>query len=155
MYQGEHLFIFRIDSVRHAITLAMVERVIRAAEITPLPGASGIVRGIVNIHGAIVPVVDTRRMLGAPERPLLPDDIFVIVRTGQRLVALVVDGVEHVTSVPGDRITPMGELLPRGRLMTGVARVGEGMVMIHDLEQRIDTAELAAVERVLEGNGVT
>lgn len=151
MHHGENLFIFRIDSVRHAISLAVVERVIRAVEITPLPDVRGIFRGIVNIHGAIVPVVDTRRMMGMPERPLVPDDIFVIVQTGQRLVALVVDAVEHVATVPAERITPMAELLPHGRLMTGVARLGEGMVMIHDLEQCIDAGELAAVERALEG----
>lgn len=150
MHQGESLFIFRIDSVRHAISLAVVERVIRAVEITPLPDASGIVRGIVNIHGAIVPVVDTRRMLGMPERHLVPDDVFVLVRTRRRLVVLVVDAVEHVATVPADRITPMGELLPHGSLVNGVARLGEKMVMIHDLEQCIDPGELTAVERALE-----
>lgn len=150
MHQGENLFIFRMDSVRHAISLAMVERVIRAVEITPLPDARGIVRGIVNIHGVIVPVVDTRRMLGMPERPLLPDDVFVIVRSGGRLVALIVDTVEHVAAVPADRITPLAELLPQGRLVTGVARLGENMVMIHDLERCIDGGELAAAEHALE-----
>lgn len=152
MFKAEQFFIFTLEGVRHAIPLNLVERVIRAVEVTPLPGATGAVNGVITMGGGIVMVVDTRRLLGVPERPVTPDDLFVIVRCGGRRLALVADSAEHVAEIPPERITPLEEVPPDGRLLSGVARLENGMVMIHDLERCITNAELERLERLQEGS---
>jgi purine-binding chemotaxis protein CheW len=152
MPKPEQYFIFTLDGVRHAIPLRQVERVIRAVEITPLPGAEGAVSGLITMGGCIVMVVDTRRMLRLSSRPITPDDQFLIVRSGRRLLALVVDGAERVVDIPSARITPVEESAPHGRLPSGLIRLEEGIVMIHDLERCIANEELERLERLQEGS---
>jgi purine-binding chemotaxis protein CheW len=150
MPESKKLFIFNLESIRHAISLDMVERVIRAVEVTPLPAATGNISGVINIHGAIVPVVDTRRMMGLPGRAIVPDDTFVLVRTRQRMLALVADSVEHVIAIPAGRIVPIGEITPGGHHMTGIARIENDVIMIHDLEECIKAEEFLKIDRALE-----
>lgn len=146
MAESELLFVFCLEMVRHAISLSMVERVIRAVEVTPFSGASGIVSGVINYHGNIMPVINTRRLFGFAEREITPDDLFIIVRTGRRQVALVADSIEHVAGIPADRIAPMDDIAPGGRFLTGIVRMESGLIMIHDLENCIRAAELPPME---------
>ena len=150
MTESKNLCIFVLESKRHAINLDLVERVIRAVEITPLPISRGNVSGVINLHGVIVPVVDTRRMLGVSERAIEPDDVFVIVRTGLRTIALVADSVEHAVSIPVDRITPIGDIVSGEHLVTGITHLGNDVIMIHDLERCISSDEFMDIERALD-----
>jgi len=146
MQEADLLFVFCLESVRHAIPLAAVERVIRAVEVTPLPDAAGTVMGVISVHGAVLPVVDTRRLFGLEERAIIADDLFVIVRTGRRRLALVADSVEHVVEMPAERIATMDDIAPSSRLVAGFARLQNGIVMIHDLERCISDAELPGMK---------
>lgn len=65
---------FDLDDHHYALPLTAVERVIRAIEITPLPKAPLIVRGIVNVEGRIVPVVSVRKRFRLPNREIEPRD---------------------------------------------------------------------------------
>src|SRR5687767_1730159 len=74
----QHLVIFILDDQRYALPLSAVERVVRAVEVTPVPqGPKGIV-GVINVEGEVVPVVNTRRKFGLPERGIETSDQFVI-----------------------------------------------------------------------------
>ena len=74
-------FIFCLDNLRYALRLAAVERATRAAAVTPLPEYAGNILGVINVHGEIIPVVNTRRVFGLPEREIIPDDMFIILNT--------------------------------------------------------------------------
>ena len=149
MSESKNLFVFTMESRHYAINLELVERVIHAVEVTPLPVVTGNVRGVINHHGTMVPVVDTRRMMGAPERSIEPDDVFVIVRNGRRVLALIADSVEHVVSIPDDRITPIENIASNQYLLTGITHLGSDLIMIHDLERCITSSEFMDVERAL------
>jgi purine-binding chemotaxis protein CheW len=82
---------FALDDQRFALPLDSVLRVVRAAEITPLPLASECVAGALDVGGRILPVIDLRRRLRLPERSLRLSDQFLIARTPRRNLALVVD----------------------------------------------------------------
>ena len=74
------LLIFRLDATRYAIPLETVERVIRAVAVTPVREESSTLWGVINLRGEIVPVIDTRRLLGLSERDLELEDVFVDLR---------------------------------------------------------------------------
>lgn len=57
-----------LDGQRYALSLAQVERVIRAVEITPLPQAPEIITGVINVRGRVIPVVDIRKRFRLPVR---------------------------------------------------------------------------------------
>lgn len=147
------LVIFRLDDRRYALPLSVVERVIRAVEITPLPKAPEIVLGVINLRGRIIPVVNLRRRFRLPERDLRLSDHFIIALTSRRVIALVVDAVTAVMECPGEAVTPAGDVLPHLEYVAGVVALADGLVLIHDLDQFLSLDEEEALHRALSEDG--
>jgi purine-binding chemotaxis protein CheW len=143
--------LFNLDKLSVGLPLAAVERVERAVEITPLPKAPEIVLGVVNVRGRVVPVVDIRKRFELSQHPLDPRDHLILARTLRRPVALAVDQVAGVQSFEADRITPSGEILPGLEYVEGVARIAEGMILIHDLDRFLSLEEDEALGKSLKG----
>ena len=140
LHVGEHTF---------ALGAAAVERVVRAVEIEPLPAAPRGVRGIINLHGRIVPVFDLRVLLGEPARAVRADDHLVIAHTRWRTVALLVDAVSGVVPRRAGQVTPAAEILPGFEAIAGVLKLDDGLVLIHDIEHFLSLEDTAALERAL------
>ena len=88
--------VFCLDGQRYALPLAAVRRIVRAVEVTPLPGAPAIVLGAIDVEGSVLPVLDIRRRFLLPEREIGPADQFLIASTARRAVALVIDEAHGV-----------------------------------------------------------
>ena len=139
---------FTLEAGRYALPLAAVERVVPVVEFTPLPKAPEIVLGIVNQGGRIIPVVNVRRRFGHPEREVQLSDQLIVARTSRRRVALLVDGVEGLIERAKHEITQAPDVLPGLEYVRGIAKLADGLVLIHDLntflsleeEQRLDEA---------------
>lgn len=136
-----HLLIFTLDHQRYALRLDTVERVIRAAAITPLPQAPEIVLGILDLQGRIIPVINLRKRFRLPERPTQSDDQFVIARTGTLTLALVVDGTESVIEQADLAVIAPDEIVTGVGFLEGVTTTEQGLVLIHDLESLLFAAE--------------
>jgi purine-binding chemotaxis protein CheW len=135
-----------LDTLRFALPLDGVARIVRAAAITPLPRAPQVVAGALDLGGRILPVFDLRRRLHLPDRAPSLDDQFVIARTRRREVALIVDRASGVIEARPD---DADALTPDMRRSTGVLSVAEGLVYIEDLEQFLTAEEDAALEAAL------
>jgi len=110
-----------------------VERVVRAAAITPLPKAPEVVLGVLDLQGQVIPVVNLRRRFQLPERALRATDQFVIARARLVTVALAVDGVESVLEESARELVAPDDILSGTGFLEGVTRTGDGLVLIHDL----------------------
>lgn len=142
------LVVFRLHGQRHALPLASVERVIHAVEVTPLPGAPHAVLGAIDIGGGIVPVFCLRRRLRLPAAALTPAEHFIIVRTPRRCLVLVVDEVQEVARSSGAAVAATA-LAPGLEAMQGVARLDDGLLLIHDLERFLSPAEERSLDAAM------
>jgi purine-binding chemotaxis protein CheW len=140
--------VFRIDDERFALPLAAVERVVRAAEITPLPHAPDVVLGAIDIAGEILPVFDLRRRFALPARALHPDQQLLIAHTAQRRVVLLIDAALDVHERADDQIVTTKQLAPDAP-MKGFMALEDGLVLIHDLEHLLTHEESGALETAL------
>lgn len=145
----DRLFVFTLDEQRYALHLSAVHRVVRAAEVTSLPKAPAIVLGVVNVQGQIIPVVNLRRRFRLPERDIGLSDQLIIARTSRRAVALVADAVTGVIDVPGEKVTAGGEVVPGLEYVEGVARLEDGLILIHDLAAFLSLDEEQALDEAL------
>lgn len=144
------LLAFRLDEWRCALPLMTVERSYRAVAVTPLPGAPAKIMGIVNVHGVVHPVIDLRHCFGLSPRPLSPVDHLVIGRTWRRSVALVVDSVEGVFDCAETDIAAAETILPDMEYVSGILRLKDGMVLIHDLDRFLSLDEEILLDQALE-----
>ncbi|MDP4161394.1 MAG: chemotaxis protein CheW [Bacillota bacterium] len=92
--------LFCVEEVRYALDVGAVKRIVRAAEINFLPDAPDFVRGLINVAGDIIPVIDMRQRLGLPGREMELSDRFILTNVAGKPIALLVDRVEGVVELP-------------------------------------------------------
>lgn len=149
------LIVFRLDEQRYALPLAAVERVVRAAAVTPLPGAPAIVLGAINVHGRVLPVLNVRQRFLLQDRQMCPADWFLLAHTARRTVVLVVDESEGVVERPQADIVASTQIVPGLEHFPGVVRLDDGLVLIHDLERFLSLDEARALDEAMDdGPGV-
>ncbi len=144
--------VFGLDEQRYALRLSSVERTVRMVEITPLPEAPEIVLGVIDVHGEVVPVLNIRKRFRLPERaPGLADQL-IMARTTRRSVALVADAVIDVVALSEDELIKPATILQRLEYVEGVARLGDGMVFIHDQDAFLSLEEEQMLATALFGS---
>jgi purine-binding chemotaxis protein CheW len=147
--ESAQLVVFRLDERRYALPLAVVEQVVRAVEVTPLPKAPPIVLGAINVHGRVLPVLNVRRRFLMPDRPIGPADWFLLAHTARHTVVLVVDESEGVVERPQAQIVPSTQIVPGLEHFPGVLRLDDGLVLIHDLERFLSLDEAYALDEAM------
>lgn len=143
------LVVFSLDDQRYALQLASVAATYRAVEITPLPKAPDIVLGVINVQGMVIPVFNLRRRFRLPEREMGLTDQLIVAWAAHRRVALLVDSVLNVADYPADLILPPEGILPGLDYVKGVAKLPDGLVLIHELETFLSLDEEAALDLAL------
>ena len=145
------LLALMLDEQRYGLDLAAVEEVVRAVAVTPLPDAPDIVTGIVNVRGRVVPVVDIRRRFGLPVRTATLADQLIVATTARRSVAFVVDAVTDVLEWAERDVVAADAIVPGLGYLQGVAKLADGMVLIHDLDSLLSLDERQSLDRLLPG----
>ena len=133
--------VFTLDEQQYALRLEAVERIVRAAAITPLPKAPDIILGILDIQGEIVPVFNIRKRFRQPEREIRPEDQFIIANARSMKVALVVDAAQSVVEDAEPGRTAKDDILSGMEYIDGVTRTEDGLVLIHDLDKFLSFEE--------------
>ena len=128
------ILLFILDELLCALLLSSVERVVRAVEVTPLPKAPEIVKGVINAQGRIIPVINIRNRFALPERDIRADDRFIIAKTPRRIVALATDSVIGVRAIADREVMDAEQALPFAGYLKGVAKTEEGLILIYDLD---------------------
>lgn len=141
MDSPSQLLVFHLDDQRYGLLLGVVERAVRIVEITPLPKAPGIVLGVVNVQGRVVPVVNLRARFRLPERGIALSDQLVIARTKKRTIALAVDSVAGVFDFPEGEAVSAENIVPGTDYIAGVVKLADGLVLIQDLDRFLSLDE--------------
>ena len=134
-------FTFLLDGTLYALRLETVERVVPAANLTPLPGAPAVVLGLLDFEGRIVPVVDIRARFRLPVREMGVEDFIIIAKTSRKTLGILVDAPGEVINVAEADIDRGTGVLLGSEYIEGVLRLDEGLVLIHDLESFLSLEE--------------
>jgi len=149
MAQTQQFCTFYLEKYLFGIELLKVQEVIQRLELTDVPLAPAVVRGLMNLRGQIVMGIDLRRQLEFSERSAEIQPMNVIVRTGEDLVSLLVDEIGDVVEVSEDTFEPPPETLQ------GLVR--SVILGVHKLENQLmhvlDTERACAVEERVEAAG--
>ena len=152
MNESLQLVVFTLDELCYALHLPSVERAIRMIEITPLPSAPEIVFGVINLHGAVIPVLNIRKRFSLPEREPDLGDQLIIAHTARRAVALAVDTVSDVVDLPSGELVAPEMILPQLEFVEGVVKLDDGLVFIHDLDAFLSLEEEQTLQAAIERN---
>jgi purine-binding chemotaxis protein CheW len=134
------------------VDVRRVQEIRRLSEITSVPRAPEFIRGVINLRGRILPVLDLKRKLGLGEVQAGRAARIVVVRVGERLLGLMVDGASQVLKVEVSRIEPPPEEVVErgGDYIRGVAKLDDRLIILVDLE-RLLAHELRAAGAPVTG----
>jgi purine-binding chemotaxis protein CheW len=132
-----HLLTFMLDREEFGLPITRVREVIRVAEITRVPQVPAHVRGVTNLRGRILAVVELRSRLGLEPAEISSASRIVVVEVLGRALGLLVDRVSQVTKVPVECVAPVPEevLTAEAGYLTGVARLDSRLIILLDLDR--------------------
>ena len=132
----EHLATFFLSGEEYGVDVRLVQEIIRVSEITQVPRAPGFIKGVINLRGRIIPVVDLKRKLGLGEVSAeARTSRIVVVKVKDRLVGLLVDGASQVLKVPVASIEAAPEEVVEidANYLRGVAKLEDRLIILMDL----------------------
>ena len=138
---------FRLKDDLYAVDIMRIKEIIRPQKLTPLPQAPSFIDGIINLRGAVIPVVDLRKRFDMPERETGSATRLLIVRLVAQTLGLVVDDVTEVITVPVKDIKPPPAVSDGvdSQLSPWCLSFGRSLVMLLDIDRLLTTNEVSAL----------
>lgn len=137
---GKYL-VFRLGAVSYAVPVLAVREIIRLCPVTPVANMPAHVRGVINLRGRVIPLVDLRVRFQLPAGTDDDRTCVVVAQVassggGTRPYGVVVDGVEEVASFGGGDLDPVPDFggAIDVRFLTGMAKTPAGVVTLIDLD---------------------
>ena len=135
---------FKMGTEEYGIEIKHVTEIIGIQKITDLPDMPVYVKGIINLRGKVIPVIDIRLRFNLPERQYDERTCIIVVNLKGVTVGLIVDSVSEVQDIPDDSI----ELPPRvtrgsgNRYIQGLGKVGDNVKIILNIQRLLFEDEL-------------
>ena len=142
---------FTLDNEQYAIGVAKVREVLEHTKITKLPRTAEFMKGIINLRGAGVPVIDLRLKFGLPETPITKDTSIIVMEVesldGSVVVGALADAVHEVVDIEEDAIEPAPRFGTRlsAEFIKGVGKKDELFIILLDIDRIFNAEEISVL----------
>lgn len=146
------LISFEVGDEEYGLDILRVKEVIRIREITRLPKAPSFVKGIINLRGDVIPIIDLRDRFGLEHKEYTTMTRVIVVDVDDKLVGMVVDAASQVVRIPADQIEPPPPIV--GGLsveyIKGVGKLEERLVILLNIDRILTVEEKVELEKIVE-----
>jgi purine-binding chemotaxis protein CheW len=145
---------FHIAEEEYAIGILRVREILEYDTVTRVPTTPPSIRGVINLRGSVVPVVDLAVKLGLPESVITKRSCVVVVdvelEDERTVMGLLTDAVSQVIDLPATEIEPPPPFGTRVRVdcLLGMGRAGKKFVLLLDIDKLLSAQELAVSQTV-------
>ena len=143
----KQLISFTVGSEEYGLELLRVKEVIRMRQITWLPKAPACVKGIINLRGDVIPIVDLRERFGLAAHEKTAMTRVIVVELDGRLVGMVVDTASQVVRIPADQFDPPPTVMGQESrdFITAVGKIGDKLIIMIDVDRILSYRELSQI----------
>ena len=140
---GEFLT-FTLGEEHYGVDILKVQEIRGYDAVTRVPDAPEYIKGVINLRGTIVPVIDLRLKLRLREARYDSLTVMIVLNVQDRVVGIVVDGVSDVVPLLQEQIRPKPEFgaAVDTRFISGIGTLDERMLILLDIEMLLDSADL-------------
>ena len=149
---GREYLSFGLGESQYGIDILKVQEIRTYETPTRIANTPPFIKGVMNLRGNIVPIIDLRVKFNLPEQRLDTQTVVIVLNVAKRTVGVVVDGVSDVVTVPLTEIKPPPEFggALDTRFLQGLAAVGEQMLILIDIERLMTSREMSIIDEAAE-----
>jgi purine-binding chemotaxis protein CheW len=150
--QTREVLVFVLGGEEYGVDILKVQEIRGYEKVTPIPSAPAYLKGVVNLRGIIVPVIDMRIKFGLADPRYDSFTVVIILRVGGRIIGVVVDAVSDVVQLaPSDvKAAPaLGSVVDSG-FLAGLATPGGRMILLLEIEKFLSSGELNLVNQAAD-----
>ena len=139
---------FTLGEEEYGIDILKVQEIRGYEAVTRIANTPAFIKGVINLRGVIVPIIDMRIKFALGEPVYNEFTVAIILNIGKRIIGMVVDTVSDVVSLSEDEIHPAPEFGTFDtQFLTGLATIGERMLILIDIERLMTSSEMSLVEQ--------
>lgn len=156
--QRDEILSFHLAEEEYAVDILRVQEIRGWGNITPIPRMPDYVKGVINLRGAVVPVIDLRLRFGLQPIEYGPTTVIIIVAVfaeqKKRDMGIVVDAVSDVYALESDEIKPPPDFgnNVEGSFLRGLITKDERMIIVLDIDRVLNSGELALLRHMQQSN---
>ena len=145
---GTQFLTFALGAEEYGVAILNVQEIKGYSTVTPIPNTPAYVKGVMNLRGTIVPVIDLRLRLGMPPAEYGPFTVIVVLAVGTKIVGTIVDAVSDVLRIPDADVQPTPSFggAVDTRFIAGIARANEKLVVLLDVDTMLRHEDLSALD---------
>jgi len=138
---------FRLDEQSYAFRIDRIQEIVIPDKVTRTPQVPDYCEGVSNLRGSIIPIINLRTLFGLAPKPVDGETRTIVVNVGDRTMGCMVDMVSQVVRIPEEDVQPAPETITSNgaTYIEGLARLGEALVIILDIDELLDPAQLDQV----------
>jgi purine-binding chemotaxis protein CheW len=145
--EGREFLTFRLGEAEYAIDILKVQEIRGWESPTAIANTPDFIKGVINLRGTIVPIVDLRLKFNMTEARYDEFTVVIILSFARRVVGVVVDAVSDVTTLAAQQIRPAPEFggALDTKFITGLGTVSERMLILVDIEKLLTSKDMQLV----------
>ncbi len=146
----DQLISFAIGDEDYGVDIQTVKEVIRHREITRLPKAPAFVKGVINLRGDVIPIMDLRERFNMEQQEYTSMTRVIVVEVDGRSIGMVVDSVSHVIRIDESQIVPPPPCVGKisEEYIRGVGKVGEKLIVLLHITKILTAEEKVELEKI-------
>lgn len=144
---------FKLGAEEYGVEILKVQEIIKMMDITRVPRVQSFVRGVINLRGKVIPVIDLRLKFGMESRDTTDKTCVIVLQVqhhqGVITMGAIVDEVSEVLDIAGEQIEPSPDfgMEVDTAFILGIGKIGKMVVLLLDIDKVLSTAELAALKQ--------
>jgi len=138
---------FWTDGQLFGIPIATVEQIVKMQKITVIPEFPDYAKGIIDLRGSMIPIIDVRLRLHKPEIPYNERTCIIVTNIQQNLIGLIVDEVDEVTKIDNENVSAPPKMTSddTDSYLTGIAKCENKVILLLDSEKVLKNEEISEI----------
>ncbi|MGQ9843926.1 MAG: chemotaxis protein CheW [Spirochaetota bacterium] len=146
--QTDQFVTFIIGNEVFGVEVLKVQEIIGMTHITHVPNTLPYMKGVINLRGSVVPVIDMRKKIGLEEIEYTAFTVIIITEIKGKLIGMIVDSVEDVVAIPVEKIQDAIHFTSQVATdyIKGIGQLDDNLIIILDVDKLLTTDELARIK---------
>ena len=135
--QGMQVVAFKLRDEEYGVNIFQVQEIRNLVDITRVPFSANYIKGVINLRGSVLPVIDLKKRLGLEQIPYTDKTRIVTVKVGDLPVGMLVDAVTEVLTIPTKLVEAKKAISEKdiGKFVSGIGNIDGRLVIMLNLEE--------------------